>query len=559
MSVREILCGSQSFRDLRENNNVYIDKTGFICELFSDGSAKVSIITRPRRFGKSLLLDMLREFFDWTKDSSKLFDGLAVSEDKELCAKWMNKYPVIYLSLNEMKGDSFEKCYNRFKMIAGRLCEDFNYLLYSSKVGEFYKIFIKSIQTVNAERGALYSFIMILCRAIYQNCGIKPVILIDDYDAPLSKIKGEKDYKKMASSLDSFFESSLKSNHDFAFAILTGSLPYTTAGITSGFNNYVIFDMNDLSFADKFGFTQTEVQSLLADQGFSDKMDKVQEWYGGYCFGSNQLMYCPWDVMNYLYDLKVSPDTQPATYWKNASSNDAVEYCLDNYMERFGDKISALLNHRFIDAAIRHNLICKPLCDSEENLWTLLYLAGYLTKIPDSQEEEDYTALWLRIPNREIFTIFTQTIESAFRKRVEDDDSLPLVFDAFWNREDQTVSEMLSALFLKAIHFHDYVEVFWPFFLAGLFQAKYPHTTSNYKSGPGSGDIIIKDPDNNRAAVIEIKRSDTNDAMTSAAETALRQIAGMRYDAPLQGDYPLILHWGIECHDKSCVAKSVAG
>ena len=557
MANNEILLGTRTFRKMREDRT-YVDKTGFISEFLSGARADVSLITRPRRFGKSLLLNMLWEFFDMTRDSRELFDGLTVSKNKHICSQWMNKYPVIYLSLNEIKTESFEESYGCFEDVASKLCGQYDYLLNSDKVNKSHKIVLDAVQSFTAKTGMMRGLISRLCEAIYQDCGIKPVILIDEYDAPLSTIKGDEDYNKMKSFIGSLFETGFKCNDYFEFAILTGCLRIARENFFTGLNSFKCFGINDNRFADKFGFTHDEVQTLLAEKGFSDKMDILQEWYDGYCFGSNQSMYCPWDVMQYLFDLQDSQNAQPKTYWKNTSHNDVVEFFLDNYMENLSDKINTLLNHGCIAADIKEDLTYKNLYASKENIWTLLYLTGYLTKTPELQQDSD-TQIRLCIPNKEIFEIFTETIESAFSKKIETNKYIIPLVEAFWTKDDQKVSEILSAILLETISYNDYYEVYYHAFLAGMFKGQYPHTTSNYESGLGRGDIIIKDPDNNRAAVIEIKRSDTNDGMTSAADRALRQIADMKYDASLQGEYPLILHWGIACHEKSCVAKSVAG
>ncbi len=542
---------------MREDRT-YVDKTGFIKEFLSGPRAEVSLITRPRRFGKSLLLNMLMEFFDQTKDSRKLFDGLAVSKERELCAKWMNKYPVIYLSFNKIKEDSFDIIYTRFQRSISDLYKEHLYLLNSNKLSSFDKDDIISIINKKSNIADLYDSLNSLCKYIYIHCEKMPIILIDEYDAPLSKIKGDEDYNKMSSFIGNFFETCLNCNDYFQFAILSGCLRITKENFFTGLNSFKCFGINDSKFADKFGFTHDEVQILLAEKGFSDKMDILQEWYDGYCFGSSQSIYCPWDVMQYLFDLEDSPNAQPKTYWKNTSHNDVVEFFLDNYMENLSDKINTLLNHGCIAADIKEDLTYKNLYASKENIWTLLYLTGYLTKTPELQQDSD-TQIRLCIPNKEIFEIFTETIESAFSKKIEANKHIIPLVEAFWTKDDQKVSEILSAILLETISYNDYYEVYYHAFLAGMFKWQYPHTTSNYESGLGRGDIIIKDPDNNRAAVIEIKRSNTNDDMTSAADRALRQIADMKYDAPLQGEYPLILHWGIACHEKSCVAKSVAG
>ena len=559
MSENKILLGTRTFRELRENKKNYIDKTAFIHDFLSGNIAKVSLITRPRRYGKSILLNMLMEFFDRTKDSRELYDGLAVSTDKDICSKWMNKYPVIYLSLNEIKEESFDESYEAFLDLAADLCVKYSFLLNSTNVDETHKIRLRAIQTYTAKNSMVRRVIKTLCEAIYQDCSIKPIILIDEYDAPLAKIKGDDDYNKMTSFIGTLFETGFKNYDYFDFAILTGCLRIAKESFFTGLNNFKCFSINDIKFADKFGFTHEEVQTLLAEKGFSDKMDILQEWYDGYCFGNNQSVYCPWDVMQYLFDLQDSQNAQPKTYWKNTSGNDVVEYFLDNYMGKLDDKITTLLNHGCIDADIQEDLTYKTLYDTEENLWTLLYLTGYLTKIPDTQEEAD-TVLSLRIPNKEIFTIFTQTIESAFRRKIKDNKELEPLFEAFWKRDDKKVTEILSDVFLSTMSFHDYYEIYYHAFLTGICRSKYQYTTSNYESGLGRADIIVQDRANKRAAVIELKKpSDApKESLSSAADRALRQIADMKYDAPLQGEYPVILHWGIACQEKSCVAKSVA-
>ncbi len=432
------------------------------------------------------------------------------------------------------------------------------YLLQSNKLIDTLKDKLYSIQSCSANIEQVTDVILTLSRAIYNDSGIRPIILIDEYDAPLAKLNGETDYEDAIDFLSGLFETGFKSNDYFEFAILTGCLRITKENFFTGLNNFTCYGINDEDFADKFGFTHDEVQDLLVKQGFSEKMDTLQEWYDGYCFGSSQSIYCPWDVMQYLSALQKSPNARPKTYWKNTSSNDVVEYFLDNYMGKLDDKITTLLNHGCIDANIQEDLTYKTLYDTEENLWTLLYLTGYLTKIPETQEEAD-TVLSLRIPNKEIFTIFTQTIESAFRKKIQGNEELDTLFDAFWKRDDKKVTEILSDVFLSTMSFHDYYEIYYHAFLTGICRSKYQYTTSNYESGLGRADIIVQDRANKRVAVIELKKpSDApKESLCSAADRALRQIADMKYDAPLQSSYPVILHWGIACQDKSCVAKSV--
>ncbi len=564
MTERKILFGAQSFRKLREKNKVYIDKTGFISEFLSGGGAEVSIITRPRRFGRSLLLDTLREFFDRTKDSSKLFEGLAVSEDKELCAKWMNKYPVIYLRLNEIKSMYFEDSYGIFKIAAAMICSQYSYLLNSPKVGESYKIRINALLTSAAKKGMLISFIRTLCEAIYQDCGIRPIILIDEYDAPLSKIEDGEDYKKMASFLNSFFEISLKNNNFFEFAILTGCLRYTPDGITTGFNNHTIFDINDRSFADKFGFTQEEVQSLLAEQGFSDKMDMMQEWYGGYCIGNSYPIYCPCDVLQYICDLKTFSETEPQAYWYNIGSHSLVRQFTDRIdVLNVGKDIATLLQGGTVTTECNGSMKYKQLYDAQD-FWTDLYLKGYLTKVPKEKTGHTFQPVELRIPNTSVYYLFMREMASWFIKLTGDNSyRLSLVNEALWNGDEQTVSQLVSDLVRCDTccqdNPHISKEALYHAILLGLLSSLYYNLFSGIESGAGLPgilpDILIDDRDHNRAIVIEIKYTDKKTALKKEAEVALTQSQDRQYTAPLLARKRTVVTWGLAFCPGQCLAK----
>ncbi len=560
MSGRDIFFGAQSFRTLRENNYVYIDKTGFISEFLSGDGAKVSVITRPRRFGKSLLLDMLREFFDQTKDSRELFDGLAVSQDKDLCAKWMNKYPVIYLSLNKIKGDSFDITYNRFQRIISELYKEHLYLLDSNKLNSFDKEDMLSIIKRTCDSGLLVFSIKMLCEAIYQDCGIKPIILIDEYDAPFEKIEGEEDYKKMASFLDHFFEISLKNNEYFEFAILTGCLPYTTEGITTGFNNYVSYDINDLSFADKFGFTQGEVQSLLAEQGLSDKMDMLQEWYDGYCFGDSHPVYCPCDVMAYICDLKTFSETEPQAYWYNIGSHNLVRTFIDKLnVLHLGKGIATLLQGGIVTAACNGSMKYKHLYNAQD-FWTALYRKGYLTKVSETETEYPFQPIDLRIPNKAVYYLFMKEMGAWFNKLACNSSVIAsLVNEALWNGDEKTVSQLLSELLKCDTCCHDGTQIgkedFCHAFMLGLLSSVNYDLFSDIGSGTGRPDILIDDRKHNRAMVIEIRYTDDKTALEKEVEGALAQSRKRQYTAPLLARKRTVLTWGLAFCPRQCLAK----
>ncbi len=545
---------------MREDRT-YIDKTGFISEFLSGTIADVSLITRPRRFGKSLMLNMLMEFFDRTKDSKELFEGLAVSKDKDICSKWMNKYPVIYISLNEMKGDSFEKCYNRFKRIAARLCEDFNYLLYSSQVLDSTKDILSEIQRRSADEDDIVDILLTLCRAIYHDCGIKPIIIIDEYDAPLSKIKDDEDYNKMISFIGNLFETGFKCNDYFEFAILTGCLRIAKESIFTGLNNFTCFGINDEEFDDKFGFTNEEVQSLLAEKGLSDKIGPLREWYDGYCFGINQSMYCPWDVMQYVGTLQRFPNTDPQPYWFNSSGNDIVKAFIDKInVLPVGKKIATLLQGGTVTEQCNEVITYNNLYDSESNLWTVLCLTGYLTKVPQDKRGIPFKPVELRIPNKEVYYIFKREISSWFSKLTGGNkDTASLVNEALWNGDEKTVTQLVSELLMCKTSNHDGTHIgkegFYHAFLLGLLSNLDYDLFSNMESGTGRPDILIDDREHNRSIVIEIKYTDDKTGLEKEAKDALTQSQDRQYAAPLLARKRTVLTWGLAFCPKQCLAK----
>ena len=565
MSSTDILLGKQSFREIRENNNAYVDKTSFISEFLSGSKAGVTLIARPRRFGKSLMLNMLWEFFDRTRDSRALFDGLAVSYDKELCDEWMNKYPVIYFSLSNIKEESFSDAFASFKITAGRVCEQYRYLLNSSKVGEFHKIILNAITTYNADKSMLSSTLVILCEAIYQDCGIKPIVLIDEYDAPLSKIEGKKNYKKMSTFIGNFFEAALKNNDYFKFAILTGCLRIAKESIFTGLNNFTCFGVNDEEFNDKFGFTHGEVQALLDQNGLSDKMGALREWYDGYCFGINQSVFCPWDVMQYITTLQCFPDTEPQAYWLNSSGNDIVRKFIDKInVLHVGKKIATLLQGGTVTEKCNETITYKNLYASESNFWTILYLTGYLTKEPQAKKGIQFQPVKLRIPNREVYYIFKEEISDWFRQLTGgSNNTVSLVDEALWNGDEKTVTTLVSELLMcKTSNLdgtHIGKEDFYHAFLLGLLSSLNYDLFSNIESGTGRPDILIDDHEHNRAIVIEIKYTDDKTDLEKEAKGAITQSQDRQYAAPLLVRKRTVLTWGLAFCPKQCLAKCRQG
>ncbi len=552
--------GCESFREIRENDLCYVDKTGFIEEFLTSSFIKVSLITRPRRFGKTLMMTMLHDFFDISQDSKAIFDGLAISKNKELCDKWMNQYPVIFFTLKTIEDTTFSAAVGQLVTLVRQIAVDFTYLLESDKVNMSDKRIIQEFKDSKSSLSELQNFIVTLCRALYAHWGRPAIVLIDEYDAPLAKAYKKGYYPEMVDFIRNSLEKGLKTNKFLQFGILTGCLRISKESIFTGLNNFACFDISEFDFDDKFGFTPQEVDDLLAVAGCPEKKDAIKEWYDGYRFGDNKEIYCPWDILQYLKTLKKNPNAMPEAYWENTSGNNVIR----DFIERTGinarDKIEKLLDGGHVTSTVIKTLTYDTLYASEANFWTLLYLSGYLTKAGAEYMTKNHISTapgeeTLIIPNREIRTIFIQTIISWFDDTMKRMDRKPL-FDAFWNGDSESFQKMLSRILLKTISYHDYHENFYHAVLTGIFIGAGWDGDSNDESGLGRLDIVIKDPDSSRAAIIEVKHSKTEEKMPQDAEDALRQIEVNKYVTNFEGHYEEIMFWGISFWKKFCAAKA---
>ncbi len=551
--------GSVSFRYLREQNEYYVDKTGLISELLTENTARTAVITRPRRFGKTLNITMLRDFFDCTKNSRELFAGLAISKDSALCDKWMNQYPVLYLPLNTIKISTFDGVVRRFAAFASRLCQEHSAVLECKDVPEQTKKALTAILERTADMEDLLDLLLHLSKALFALYQKKPVILIDEYDAPFSLLTTQDDQIKLAEFMGGLFETGLKTNEYFEFAVLTGCLRITKENIFTGLNNFKCYGISDAVFADKFGFTSDEVDQLLADTALTHKKNALRRWYDGYCFGSGIKMYCPWDIMNYLQDLKTTPGLPPQKYWIHSSGNDLVRKCI-NFVDAMpvGKKIATLIQGGSVSQAVREEMTYRDLYSSEDALWTLLYTTGYLTRVSCTKKWSDSEEVLLRIPNREVYTIFRDDISAWFKDLPEKTDLADLV-NAFWNGDEQEVTQTLSSALLCKTSFHDGTHVgkegFYHAWLLGFFAHNKFELSSNIESGAGRPDILIDDEKKKRSLIIELKYTAQKSQLASEADKALSQIAEKQYDAPLLAKKRTVIRWGLAFSQKQCLAK----
>ncbi len=551
--------GWESFREIRENDFCYVDKTDFIENLFSS-AGKCSLFTRPRRFGKTLMMTMLRDFFDISQDSKAIFDGLAISKNKDLCDKWMNQYPTVFVTFKGIGELTFEEAQGKIRSRIGELCKAFKFLIDSTSVDETDRKKLAALKAEESDNRKLADSLKILCSALYAHYGKPVIMLIDEYDVPLARAQENGYYSEMVVFIRDMLEEVLKTNDFLKFAILTGCLRIAKESSYTGLNNLRCYGISDVRFADKFGFTSNEVDGLLSVAGLSEKKDVIKEWYDGYRFGDDTEIYCPWDILQYIEDLQAKATAKPKAYWENTSGNSPVRSFIGNTAFKVKSKIEKLLADGYVTSSINEGLTYDSLYESEENLWTLLYLTGYLTtaspdRVKDSNASADSEALPLVIPNKEVKAIFIKTIKSWFNDTMKAMDRKPL-FDAFWNGDSEGFQEIFSRILLKSISYNDYHENFYHAVLTGTFIGAGWEVTSNDESGLGRLDIFVNDYDNARAAIIEVKHSNTLEAMPKDAEDAVIQIKVNRYVANFEGDYKKIMFWGISFFKKFCTARA---
>lgn len=551
--------GIESFAEIRRSGAYYVDKTGFIEELRENRLDKVTLIARPRRFGKTLMMDTLAEFFDITKDSRALFAGLKVSGNKAFCDKWMNQYPIIFLTLKEVEGQTFEEAFTRLRSLIAGFCRKHEYLLGSDRLSASRKRVFEDLMVQDAEPARFTENLKVMTEVFCTHWGKPAIVLIDEYDVPLESARKHGYLDAMIPLIRRLLGAALKTNDYLNFAVVTGCLRISRESIFTGLNNFSCFTVSDPWFADKFGFTPQEVGVLLEESGFADRFSEMQTWYDGYRFGDGQEIYCPWDVIQHVSALRRSSSARPQTYWKNTSGNAIVREFLDMPQFNISSKVETLLKGGCIPVRVVEEITYQELYSSEDNLWSVLFLTGYLTKASKTQLEaagivdtEDVS--WLTIPNREIMSILPEILQQRFNQNIQRMDR-QTIFKAFWSGDDVYLSDQLSALLLRTISYYDYQENFYHAFLAGIFSGAGYEVMSNREAGTGRSDIIILDRNNSRSAVIEVKHADSYESMENDALAALKQIADKRYDAGIPRGFKELLHWGVAFNEKDAIAK----
>ena len=553
MNKRNIPVGVSDFSEIRQNDYYYVDKSELIRELLKTSIAKVTLITRPRRFGKTLAMSMLANFFDIRQKNESLFQGLAVSSDSSLCKEWMNQWPVVFLSLKNIDGLTFSTAYQQLAYEIGLLFEKHKYLLTDEKIGPAEKELFERLKNRSASEVEVSRSLQFLLQLMTQHYGKSAILLLDEYDVPLAKASSNGYYKEMLEIIRAIMITALKDNPSLCFAVITGCLRISKESIFTGTNNFVSDTITDSHLDEYFGFTQKDVDQLLADTDAQDHADDIKNWYDGYHFGDFDV-YCPWDVMNYLRDLQRNPKALPSSYWKNTSDNAIIRSFIDYAGSSITRKLETLLSGGYIIQEINENLTYDYLHSSEENLWSVLYLTGYLTCLKDDTLSLPTRSIALVIPNAEIREIFETTIIQWFDDSARSWNRKPL-FDAIWAKNCAAVTEEMNRLLRKTISYHDYKEDFYHAFLAGIFAGAGYTVESNREHGEGRSDVVVYDSENGRVAVFEIKYAQTSASLPTACEAALTQIATRMYAQEFEDDYDQIYCYGIAFFKKRCLIE----
>lgn len=553
MKALNIPVGISNFEKIRNNGFYYVDKTGLIEELLKT-EAEVTLITRPRRFGKTLGMSMLESFFDIRKNSRKLFEGLEIARQSELCSKWMNQCPTVSVSFRQVDGLNFTSAYDMLTMVFADLYNKHLYLLEDSHVTEFQKKTFTNIAHGCGSEKEVKSSLVLLTTMMQQHYGKAVVLLIDEYDVPVAKANAHGYYNEMLDVMKGLLQA-LKDNQALCFAVVTGCLKIAKESIFTGTNNFVSDTITDSRLNEYFGFVQSEVDQILADAETEDQAENIRKWYDGYHFGDFDV-YCPWDVMNYLLELQYNPKAKPVSYWKNTSDNAVIRTFIDYAGGNITGKLETLLAGGIIVQRVDESLTYDYLHSSEDNLWSMLYLTGYLTKA----RKEDYDGklsdgtMALMIPNAEIKEIFEITVIKWFDDSTKKCNRSAL-FDAVWNGDSEKLTKEMNALLRRTISYHDFKEDFYHAFFAGIFTGAGYMVDSNKEHGEGRSDVVVYDSINGRVAIFEAKYTKSLDKLESACDAALQQIDDRMYAKEYEDDYDQILCYGISFFKKRCMVK----
>ena len=536
--------GRSDFETIRDSKYFYIDKTSLIEELYNNDGTNVFLFTRPRRFGKTMAMSMLSSFFDISKDSGDIFDGLNISRNREVCDKWMNQYPTVFISFKNVDGLSFDDAKETLYKIIVSLYDNYLFLRESKNITEENKKRFNNIYGEKASSGEIKESLSLLLRMLYAHYGRKVILLIDEYDVPMAKASEKGYYPEMLDMMKGILNV-LKDNTTLQFGVVTGCLRIARESIFTGLNNLYSNTITSNAFSEYFGFTSGEVDNTFKELGVEDKLPLVKEWYDGYRFGKSEI-YSPWDVISYLNDLKSDGDARPKNYWANTSGNAIIGSFIQIGRKTLFDDINALLNGEFIIKNIDENITYDYLHSTDNNLWSIMLMTGYLTVCDAASSgvplSDDETAL--RIPNREVRDVFSKCIIN-WVQRVTESENLWSLAEAVWKGDSETIADDMTRILNRTLSYNDiWHEYVYHLFFAGLFTGIGYRVDSNKEYGMGKPDIVVLDYKRKRAAVFELKgeRETINDAQA--------QIERKKYIDGLEG-YNLIMTYGVRFDGKS--------
>lgn len=551
---KKLPIGIENFEEIRTKGFYYVDKTGLIKELFENWG-KVTLFTRPRRFGKSLNLSMLKSFFE-PEGRKEIFEGLAISKEVSLCEEYMGKFPVISISLKGIDAGSFDTARELAVQIVNGEARRFQYLLDSERLTSYDKDAYTALLRADMSEAVLYGSLKVLSELLEKHYGRKVILLIDEYDVPLSKAFDQGYYDQMIVLIRNLFQQALKTNDSLEFAVLTGCMRISKESIFTGLNNLRVLSVVDVEFDEYFGFTDEEVKELLEHYNLSRSYETVKEWYDGYRFG-NVEVYCPWDVICHCSKLCIDGNAQPQNYWSNTSSNDAVKKFIQGAdIGTTKNEIEKLVAGGVIQKEIHQELTYKDMYSSIDNIWSILFTTGYLTL----RGRADRKKFYLAIPNLEIREIYTEQIMEFFKENIKKNgDAVNAFCDALQNGDVEKAEKGLSDYLRKTISIRDTFvkkpmkENFYHGILLGLLGYKDTWiVSSNEESGNGYSDILVRSDDEEIGIVIEVKYAEDG-RLEEACKEALEQIESRRYEEELQEEgIRYILKYGIACYKKRC-------
>ena len=548
--------GVENFEDLIQTGYYFVDKTLFIRELI-DMKGKVNLFTRPRRFGKTLNMSMIRYFFEMgKKDHSDLFQGLKIMDAGEEYLAHMGQYPVISVSLKSMKQYSYELAYEMLKKaVGGEYSRHWEAVEASGRLsGANLERYLR-IRDLKGSEGDYADALKFLPECLYICTGRKSIILIDEYDVPLENAYFSGFYEKMVSVIRSLFESALKTNDNLEFAVVTGCLRISKESIFTGLNNLNVVSITNSSFAEHFGFTQEEVERMLQDYGLEENLETVRKWYDGYRFGETEV-YNPWSVINYVNSCYHDKKAFAKPYWSNTSSNSIVKNLIEQADISVKQEIERLIEGGTIEKPIHEDITYDDMNSTQDNLWNFLFFTGYLKKISERQEGETIY-MEMAIPNSEVRYVYKNAVLRWFEERTEKKELKPL-YESLLNGKADELAEILSENLMETISFYDYQESYYHGFLAGMLKNIGNYIVqSNRESGNGRPDILVRYPSvRGKAVIIEIKVSKTYQGLEEKCDEALNQIEEQKYEEALrQEGYQDILKYGVAFYRKECLVK----